>query len=291
MSPGSDRRPMIEIRNVSMVYGETIESANLVLDDVSLEVRDGEFVTVVGPSGCGKSTLLNLLSGLIAPTTGRLYLDGRPVDGASKNYGYMLQRDLLLDWRTILDNVTLGLEVRGQPRRKARDLAQKYLQFYGLGGFEHRYPSELSGGMRQRAALARTMILNPSILLLDEPFVALDFQTKLILESELARSVADGRRAVLFITHDVEEAVSLSDRVLVMSRRPGRIKAIHDIRLDCDRTDPVNAREAPGFGDYVARIWKQLEIQTSALDIDSLRTSNVTSGSAEVSALLSGDEV
>lgn len=282
---------MIEIRNVSMVYGETIESANLALDDVSLEVRDGEFVTVVGPSGCGKSTLLNLLSGLIAPTTGRLYLDGRPVDGASKNYGYMLQRDLLLDWRTILDNVTLGLEVRGQPRRKARDLAQKYLQFYGLGGFEHRYPSELSGGMRQRAALARTMILNPSILLLDEPFVALDFQTKLILESELARSVADGRRAVLFITHDVEEAVSLSDRVLVMSRRPGRIKAIHDIRLDCDRTDPVNAREAPGFGDYVARIWKQLEIQTSALDIDSLRTANVTSGSAEASALLSGDEV
>ena len=280
MADGSARTVKIEVRNVSMVYGDDSGQANLVLDDVSLEVRDGEFVTVVGPSGCGKSTLLNLLSGLIAPTTGSLALDGRKVAGASKNYGYMLQRDLLLDWRTILDNVTLGLEVRGTARREARKLARTYLRFYGLGGFEERYPSELSGGMRQRAALARTMILNPSILLLDEPFVALDFQTKLILESELAKSVAAGRRAVLFITHDVEEAVSLSDRVLVMSRRPGRIKAVHEIRLDCDRTDPVSAREAPGFGESVARIWKQLEIQTSALDMESLRAADKTAGGA-----------
>jgi NitT/TauT family transport system ATP-binding protein len=280
MAEGSVRTTKIEVRNVSMVYGDSVEGANLVLDDVSLEVRDGEFVTVVGPSGCGKSTLLNLLSGLIAPTTGELMLDGKKVDGAAKNYGYMLQRDLLLDWRTILDNVTLGLEVRGTQRRAARELARKYLRFYGLGGFEDRYPSELSGGMRQRAALARTMILNPGILLLDEPFVALDFQTKLILESELAKSVAAGRRAVLFITHDVEEAVSLSDRVLVMSRRPGRIKAVHEIRLDCDRTDPVSAREAQGFGEYVGRIWKQLEIQTSALDMEGLRAADMTAGSA-----------
>jgi NitT/TauT family transport system ATP-binding protein len=264
----------IEVRNVSMVFGDSTSDATLVLDDVSLEVRDGEFVTVVGPSGCGKSTLLNLLSGLVAPTTGQLYLDGKQVVGASKNYGYMLQRDLLLDWRTILGNVTLGLEVRGTPRQQARDLARKYLRFYGLADYEDKYPSELSGGMRQRAALARTMILNPGILLLDEPFVALDFQTKLILESELAKSVAAGRRAVLFITHDVEEAVSLSDRVLVMTKRPGRIKAVHEIKLDCDRTDPVSAREAPGFGEYVTRIWKQLEIQTSALDMEGLRSAH-----------------
>jgi NitT/TauT family transport system ATP-binding protein len=278
MSEADSRATNIEVRNVSMVFGDGAGQATLVLDDVSLAVRDGEFVTVVGPSGCGKSTLLNLLSGLIAPTAGRLFLDGKEVSGASKNYGYMLQRDLLLDWRTILGNVTLGLEVRGTPLRKARALARKYLEFYGLGGYEDKYPSELSGGMRQRAALARTMILNPGILLLDEPFVALDFQTKLILESELAKSVAAGRRSVLFITHDVEEAVSLSDRVLVMSKRPGRIKAIHDIRLDRDRTDPVSAREAPGFGEYVARIWKQLEIQTSALDMDSLREAHREAG-------------
>ncbi|MBF6570741.1 MAG: ABC transporter ATP-binding protein [Candidatus Binataceae bacterium] len=271
----SQRVVKIEIRNVSMVFGDDTDQPTLVLDDVSLQVRDGEFVTVVGPSGCGKSTLLNLLSGLIAPTSGHLFLDGKEVVGASKNYGYMLQRDLLLDWRTIQSNVTLGLEVRGMPKQEARALAQKYLKFYGLDGYEHKYPSELSGGMRQRAALARTMILNPNILLLDEPFVALDFQTKLVLESELAKSVAAGRRSVLFITHDVEEAVSLSDRVLVMSKRPGRIKAVHEIHLECDRTDPVSARNAPGFGDYVTTIWKQLEIQTSALDMEILKSLNL----------------
>jgi NitT/TauT family transport system ATP-binding protein len=278
MADASARAARIEAQNVSMVFGDGTEDPTLVLDDVSFRVGDGEFVTIVGPSGCGKSTLLNLLSGLVAPTVGRLYLDGKEVAGASKNYGYMLQRDLLLDWRTILGNVTLGLEVRGTPKQKARLLAQKYLAFYGLGGYEDKYPSELSGGMRQRAALARTMILNPGILLLDEPFVALDFQTKLILESELAKSVAAGRRSVLFITHDVEEAVSLSDRVLVMSKRPGRIKAAHEIRLDCDRTDPVSAREAPGFGEYVTRIWKQLEIQTSALDVEGLRSAHMAAG-------------
>jgi NitT/TauT family transport system ATP-binding protein len=268
----SPRAVKIEARNVSMVFGnDDAGGGTLVLDDVSLKVHDGEFVAVVGPSGCGKSTLLNLLSGLIAPTKGSLYLNGEEVAGASKNYGYMLQRDLLLDWRTILLNVTLGLEVRGVSKQKARGLAQKYLQFYGLGGYEHKYPSELSGGMRQRAALARTMILDPSIMLLDEPFVALDFQTKLILESELAKSVAARHRSVLFITHDVEEAVSLSHRVMVMSKRPGRIKAVHEINLDCDRTDPVSARNAPGFGEQVTTIWQELEIQTSALDMESLQ--------------------
>lgn len=259
----AQRTVKIEARNVSMVYGED-EHAALVLDNVSLKVRDGEFVTVVGPSGCGKSTLLNLLSGLVAPTVGEVYLDGKKVEGTSKDYGYMLQRDLLLDWRTILRNVTLGLEVRGVAKREAFALAQRFMRFYGLAGFEHKYPSELSGGMRQRAALARTMILDPSILLLDEPFVALDFQTKMLLEGELAKSVADGRRSVLCITHDVEEAVSLSDRVIVMSKRPARIKAVHDIALDCDRTDPVRAREAPGFGEYVTRIWNELDLQTEA---------------------------
>jgi NitT/TauT family transport system ATP-binding protein len=271
MTEASKRAVKIEARKVSMVFGDDIGQGTLVLDDVSLQVHDGEFVTIVGPSGCGKSTLLNLLSGLVAPTSGTLHLDGKEVVGASKNYGYMLQRDLLLGWRTILRNVTLGLEVRGVPAQKARTLAEKYLRFYGLEGYENSYPSELSGGMRQRAALARTMILDPNILLMDEPFVALDFQTKLILESELAKSVAVGHRSVLFITHDVEEAVSLSDRVFVMSKRPGRIKAVHEIDLDCDRTDPVSARNAPRFGEYVSTIWQQLEIQTSTLDVEGLR--------------------
>jgi len=266
----ADRPVKIEAHNVSMVYGEGAQAA-LVLDDVSLQVREGEFVTVVGPSGCGKSTLLNLLSGLTSPTLGEVFLGGRKVVGTSKNYGYMLQRDLLLDWRTILRNVTIGLEVRGVHRREARMLGEQYIRFYGLSGFEDKYPSQLSGGMRQRAALARTMILDPSILLLDEPFVALDFQTKMLLEGELAKSVADGRRSVLCITHDIEEAVSLSDRVVVMSKRPARVKAVHDIALDYDRTDPVRAREAPGFGEYVSRIWNELDLQTEPAALDSRR--------------------
>lgn len=270
MASAVERPVKIEARNVSMVYGEGAQ-ASPILDDVSLQVREGEFVTVVGPSGCGKSTLLNLLSGLTAPTLGDVYLGGRKVQGTSKNYGYMLQRDLLLDWRTILRNVTIGLEVRGVPWREARLLGEQYINFYGLRGFEDKYPTQLSGGMRQRAALARTMILDPSILLLDEPFVALDFQTKMLLEGELAKSVADGRRSVLCITHDIEEAVSMSDRVVVMSKRPARIKAVHDITLDYDRTEPVRAREAPGFGEYVSRIWNELDLQTEPDAIESLR--------------------
>lgn len=268
MTSDIDRPVKIEARNVSMVYGEGAQ-ASPVLDDVSLQVREGEFVTVVGPSGCGKSTLLNLLSGLTVPTLGELYLGGKKVGGTSKNYGYMLQRDLLLDWRTILHNVTIGLEVRGVPWREAKMRAEQYIGFYGLRGFEDKYPSQLSGGMRQRAALARTMILDPSILLLDEPFVALDFQTKILLQGELAKSVADGLRSVLCITHDIEEAVSLSDRVVVMSKRPARIKAVHDIALDYDRSEPVRAREAPGFGEYVSKIWNELDLQTEPRAIDS----------------------
>ena len=275
MPSAADRPVKVEARNVSMIYGEGAD-VSPVLDDVSLQVREGEFVTVVGPSGCGKSTLLNLLSGLTAPTLGEVYLGGKKVEGTSKNYGYMLQRDLLLDWRTILRNVTIGLEVRGVPRREARMLGQQYIRFYGLSGFEDKYPSQLSGGMRQRAALARTMILDPAILLLDEPFVALDFQTKMLLEAELAKSVADGRRSVLCITHDIEEAVSLSDRVVVMSKRPARVKAVHDIVLDYDRTDPVRAREAPGFGEYVSTIWNELDLQTEPEAIDNRRRTDLS---------------
>jgi NitT/TauT family transport system ATP-binding protein len=262
----------IEARNVSMSYGQDVGKPVAVLQDVSFEVMDGEFLSIVGPSGCGKSTLLNLLSGLITPTMGAVFLDGeRPRRGGSRNCGYMLQRDLLLDWRTVIDNVTLGLEVQGTSKHDAREQAQAYLDFYGLAGHERKYPSELSGGMRQRVALARTMILDPGIILMDEPFTALDYQTKIILAGELARTVAAERKTVLMITHDVEEAVSLSDRVLVMTKRPASVKTLHTIDLDRDRADPLSARRAPGFSEIVQTIWDELEIQTSSTDMESAR--------------------
>jgi ABC-type nitrate/sulfonate/bicarbonate transport system ATPase subunit len=193
------------------------------LTPVSFEIAEGRFVSVIGPSGCGKSTLFNVIAGLQPPTSGAVLIDGEDATGMIGRVGYMLQKDLLLPWRTVIDNVVLGMEIKGITRQRARATARPYLARYGLGGFEDRYPRELSGGMRQRAALLRTLLLDTDIVLLDEPFGALDAQTRTTMQEWLLQLWTDFGKTVVFITHDVEEAVYLSDEILVMSARPGRI--------------------------------------------------------------------
>jgi ABC-type nitrate/sulfonate/bicarbonate transport system ATPase subunit len=190
---------------------------------MDLEVQAGKFISLIGPSGCGKSTIFNIVAGLQLPTTGRVLVDGVDATGTIGRVGYMLQKDLLLPWRTVIDNVALGMEIRGVPIKEARERALPLLQRYGLGGFEHRYPSALSGGMRQRAALLRTLMVDTEVVLLDEPFGALDAQTKAQMHEWLLQLFEDFGRTVIFVTHDVEEAIFLSDDIYVMASRPGRV--------------------------------------------------------------------
>jgi NitT/TauT family transport system ATP-binding protein len=231
-----------------------------VIGDLSLSLNKGEIVSIVGPSGCGKTTLLNTLCGLMAADSGRIRWYGRQLIGQPQNVGYMLQKDLLLPWRTALKNVMLGLEVRGVAVNEALDRVRAVLDQLGLHGFGDHYPSTLSGGMRQRVALARTLVNEPDVLLLDEPFAALDFQNKLLIESDTAKLVREGGRSLLLITHDIEEAVSLADRVIVLSKRPTQVKAVYDIDLGVERTDMMAARDSRDFSKYVRRIWADLEV-------------------------------
>lgn len=256
--------PPLVASHLRKLFGEDTGVASEVIADVSFSLGQGEIVSVVGPSGCGKSTLLNLLCGLMPLSGGQVAWYGKVSTGMPKRVGYMLQKDLLLPWRTALRNVTLGLEIHGVPGDERNARAHQLLDTIGLHGFHDYYPSALSGGMRQRVALARTLANEPEVLLLDEPFAALDFQTKLILEGDMAKLVRSQRRSLLLITHDVEEAVSLSDRVIVLTHRPARIRAVHDIDIDVDRTDMMAAREAPRFNQFIRSIWSELEIQGRA---------------------------
>ena len=231
-----------------------------VIGDLSLSLDKGEIVSIVGPSGCGKTTLLNTLCGLIAPDAGRIRWYGRELAGQPQNVGYMLQKDLLLPWRTALGNVMLGLEIRGVSASEAHDRSRAMLDQLGLHGFADHYPSTLSGGMRQRVALARTLVNEPAVLLFDEPFASLDFQNKLLIEGDTAKLVREGGRSLLLITHDIEEAVSLADRVIVLSKRPTRVKAVYDIDLGGDRTDMMAARDSRDFSSYVRQIWADLDV-------------------------------
>jgi NitT/TauT family transport system ATP-binding protein len=233
------------------------------IDRVSLDVRAGEFVAVVGPSGCGKSTILNLVAGLDRPSEGRILLNGVPVEGPNPTVGFMLQKDLLLPWRTIVHNVEFGLEARSISRAERRQRALRELERCRLTDFAQSYPYQLSGGMRQRAALARTLAIEPAIVLLDEPFSALDAQTKLILQKSFAQTIASSQITTLLITHDLMEAVIMSDRILVMSERPGRI--VEEIPVDLpDRDNPMARISAPRAREYVDHLLASLHLQEKA---------------------------
>src|SRR5580704_17607793 len=220
----------LRLDQVSMAF-RTPNSVFTALSPVSLTIEQGRFVSLIGPSGCGKSTIFNIIAGLLEPTGGRVLIDGVDATGTIGRVGYMLQKDLLLPWRTVLDNVVLGMESQSVPLRAARERALPLLRRYGLSGFEYLYPSSLSGGMRQRAALLRTLLFDTDVILLDEPFGALDAQTKLQMQEWLMRLWSDFGKTVLFVTHDVEEAIYLSDELHVMGTRPGRIIATIPVHL------------------------------------------------------------
>jgi len=213
----------LEVQNNSKIFKKDGKEF-FALKNASLQIEEGKFVSIIGPSGCGKSTLFNIIAGLIPPTTGNVFLDGKDIVGKNGYVGYMLQKDLLLPWRTILHNVILGLEVKGIRKKEAIDRAMPLLEKYGLGGFENHYPDELSGGMRQRAALLRTLLYDQDIILLDEPFGALDAQTRLMMQEWLLQIWGDFKKTVLFITHDIDEAIFLSDEIYILTQRPGTVK-------------------------------------------------------------------
>ncbi|GGP77123.1 ABC transporter ATP-binding protein [Streptomyces calvus] len=227
------------------------------LDGVDLEIADGEFVVIVGPSGCGKSTLLDLLAGLDRPTGGRILLDGRPVTGPGPDRSVVFQQYALLPWRTALGNVEFGLEATGVPRRPRAARAREFLGLVGLSGFEDRHPHELSGGMRQRVAIARSLAYDPGVLLMDEPFAALDAQTRESLQDELLRIWQRTGKTVVFITHGIDEAVYLGQRVAVMTSRPGRVKQVVPVALG-SRTATDDLRSSPEFARHRHRIWSLL---------------------------------
>jgi len=233
------------------------DAETLAIKDLNLEVMPGEFVAIVGPSGCGKSTLLSMAAGLIRPSSGEILLEGEEVTGPSSAVGYMLQRDHLFQWRTIWQNVLLGLEVRGTVE-EGKERALSLLKTYGLYEFRNQRPSELSGGMRQRVALIRTLAINPQILLLDEPFSALDYQTRLALGDEISSIIRTEKKTALFVTHDISEAISVADRVVVFSARPATVR--RSISIDLPAASPLGRRSLPGFQEYFDTIWKELEI-------------------------------
>jgi NitT/TauT family transport system ATP-binding protein len=227
--------------------------------DVSLSIQAGEVVSLIGPSGCGKSTLLNMGSGLAKTSAGTVKVNGEVVTGPNKHVAFMLQKDLLMPWRTIAQNVEFGLELRGVKAADRAAISTRLLAQCHLKGFGNSYPHQLSGGMRQRAAMARTLAVDPLVLLMDEPFSALDAQTKMILQQDLARTLAENNKTVLFITHDLSEAVALSDRILVMSERPGTI--VEEIPVDIPgRDNPMARRKHSAVGDYVTRLMDLLKL-------------------------------
>ena len=222
---------------------------------VSLTVGDGEFVSVVGPTGCGKSTLLNVAAGLLAPSEGSVRIFGQPLDGINARAGYMFQSESLMPWRTALDNVMAGLQFRGIPDPEAREQAEAWLRRVGLGGFGDRYPHQMSGGMRKRASLAQTLVMDPDIILMDEPFSALDIQTRQLMENEVLQLWAEKKKAVLFITHDLDEAIAMSDRVVVLSAGPAS-HPIGEFHIDIERPrDVAEVKSTPRFMELHAAIW------------------------------------
>lgn len=252
-------KKVVELKNVSMNY-HTLNGETQAIRNLSLDITNGEFVSIVGPSGCGKSTLLSLISGILKPTSGSILVNGEPVLGPSSNVGYMLQKDHLFEWRTIIKNATLGLEIQKKLTKESQAYVEQLLDEYGLADFKHHYPKQLSGGMRQRAALIRTLATNPDILLLDEPFSALDYQTRLAISEEICMIIRKEKKTAILVTHDISEAVATSDRIIVLTNRPAEIKNIHEINLTCDVKTPIACREAPEFRRYFYDIWKELDV-------------------------------
>lgn len=250
----------VRLNEITQVY-VTERGASLAIEEINLSLEPGEFVGLVGPSGCGKTTLLSIIAGLIRPTSGTVQIFGETVESPSGKVGYMLQQDYLFPWRTIYQNVLVGLELTGQLTKANQEYALHLLNELGLADTKDQYPSQLSGGMRQRVALVRTLVTEPDILLLDEPFSALDYQTKLELEDLLSATLKARGKTALLVTHDISEAVAMSDRVLVMGRNPGILRKEIIIPEPIRHETPFKAREAAEFHPIFNQIWRELETQ------------------------------
>ncbi len=250
---------ILEVKNISKKY-QNKEGEVQAIKDINFRVKEGEFVSIIGPSGCGKSTLLSIIAGLEEKTTGEIYIEGEKIEGISPKIGYMLQRDCLLEWRSILSNTMFGLEIKGKKDKESKEYVESLLKKYNLYEFKDKYPSELSGGMRQRVALIRTLAVKPKILLLDEAFSALDYQTRIMVTNDIYSILRKENITALIVTHDISEAISMSDRVLVLTKRPGTIKDIHKIDFEMENRNPINCRESPKFSKYFNTLWKELGV-------------------------------
>ncbi len=250
---------VLKLENVNKTYqaknGE-IEA----LKNINFSVNAGEFVSIIGPSGCGKSTLLSIIAGLEKKSSGKIYIDKIETENISSKIGYMLQKDSLLEWRTIYNNVIFGLEITHKKTKENEEYVKDLLKKYNLYEFKDKYPTQLSGGMRQRVALIRTLAIRPEILLLDEAFSALDYQTRIMVTKDIYNILKNEKITTVMVTHDISEAISMSDRVIVLSKRPATVKKIYKIKFEMENRDPMNARKSPKFSEYFDSLWKELDV-------------------------------
>ena len=248
---------LLEVKDINYAY-HNMDGETKALEHISFSMKEGDFLAIVGPSGCGKSTLLHLIAGLLEPEKGLILLNGKYLRGSATNIGYMLQKDELLEWRTVYHNVLLGLEIQHSMTARAKEKARELLDIYGLDQFANSRPSELSGGMRQRAALVRTLVMEPDLLLLDEPFSALDYQTRLTVGDDIGQIIRKEKKSAILVTHDLAEAISLADRVIVLTARPATILQTGPITFQEPDLTPLKRRNAPEFKSYFNLIWKEL---------------------------------
>lgn len=249
----------LTVKDIYMNY-HSLKGSTEALKDISFSVNEGEFLSIVGPSGCGKSTLLNIIAGLIKPSSGDIYMDDKKLTSVSSKMGYMFQKDQLFEWSSVWNNIILGIKIQHKSPDLYKNKINSLLKNYGLINFVNYYPDELSGGMRQKVALIRTLSLNPEILLLDEPFSALDYQTRLNISDEIFKIIKKEGKTVIMVTHDIAEAISMSNRILVLSNRPAKIKKIFDIKFSQSYNSPLKCREDPEFRIYFNKVWKELNV-------------------------------
>lgn len=247
----------LKLENICKTYQDE-NGETLAIKEFSYLFNKGDFVSIVGPSGCGKSTLLSIIAGLEAPSSGKVFIDDTEITGNPDNIGYMLQKDYLLEWRTVYKNILFGLEIKHMVTEENKAYIDKLLKTYDLYNFKDKYPSQLSGGMKQRVALIRTLATNPDILLLDEAFSALDYQTRLSVTADVHRIIKNEKKTTIMVTHDIPESISMADQVIVLSSRPASIKKVYDIHFDIPNRTPLNCREDPNFSKYFDAIWKEL---------------------------------
>ncbi len=264
---------ILTVEHLRQVY-QSKDGETVALQDIDFSMEKGEFYSMVGPSGCGKSTLLSIIAGMLSATDGRVTVAGEAVRGPSSHIGYMLQQDNLLEWRTIRQNVLFGLEIRHQLTPTMRERADRLLETYGLSAFADRHPSQLSGGMRQRAALIRTLAINPDILLLDEAFSALDYQTRLEVTEDVYRIIKREQVTTLMVTHDIPESISMGDKVIILSGRPAVIREMLPIRFAMDNRTPLTCRNQPEFGQYFNHIWKELGMNEALKSVGAVAGEN-----------------